>query len=253
MSDYNFPALLPSDIEVRVATCNENFMDLLLYKNARVDMRILDEVVGAMNWTRRHEVIDGVNYCTVSIYDDKKKEWISKQDCGTSGEFEKEKGSSSDAFKRACFCWGIGRELYTIPSIRLWNSDGLAKVQQKQDRNGKTRYVTYDTFAVTNIVVENHVVKELVVVNESNGKTVCRIDANSPAKQPESRQEATKGKKVDVEKNKAVLRLKQAVADYCERTGADVKKTTDGIKKRPEYEEAASYLNMVAEEFENGM
>ena len=64
-------------------------------------------------------MIDGINYCTVSIWSDIIKEWISKQDCGVESMTEKEKGQSSDAFKRACFNLGIGRELYDYPVIQV--------------------------------------------------------------------------------------------------------------------------------------
>ena len=80
-------------------------------------MAILDETFGVFGWKRSHEVINGNLYCTISIYDNEKKEWISKQDCGVESFSDKEKGESSDSFKRAATCWGIGRELYTAKNI----------------------------------------------------------------------------------------------------------------------------------------
>ncbi len=77
-------------------------------------MDILDETVGVYNWKREH-TRDNAN-CIVSIYDQEKKEWISKEDTGTESNTEKEKGLASDSFKRACVNLGIGRELYTAPS-----------------------------------------------------------------------------------------------------------------------------------------
>ena len=117
MENLKFRTLKADEIDCRVGSCNENGCSLLLYKDARVDQRLLDEVVGVMNWQRVHTCIDGKLYCTVSIYNAETKEWVSKQDVGVESNTEKEKGQASDAFKRACFNWGIGRELYTSPFV----------------------------------------------------------------------------------------------------------------------------------------
>ena len=113
--------LYASEIECRVAQCGKKgegaWCSLLLYKDARVDMRILDEVYGPMNWQREHTIIGDNLYCTIKIFDPEKGEWICKQDVGTESFTEKEKGQASDAFKRAAFNVGIGRELYTAPKI----------------------------------------------------------------------------------------------------------------------------------------
>lgn len=108
-----FRALEANEIDCRVSTCSEKGVSLLLYKDARCDMRILDEAVGPECWQRSHEVINGNLFCNVGIKVD--GEWIWKQDVGTESYTEKEKGQASDSFKRACFNWGIGRELYTAP------------------------------------------------------------------------------------------------------------------------------------------
>lgn len=111
--------LSAQDIECRAQQVAKDFSwcSLLLYKNARVDMQILDETFGRFGWKRSHELINGRLYCTVSIYDDEKCQWVSKQDVGVESNTEAEKGQASDAFKRACFNVGIGRELYTAPKI----------------------------------------------------------------------------------------------------------------------------------------
>jgi hypothetical protein len=88
---------------------------LLLYKDSRCDMARLDEAFGANNWQRLHQLIGESLYCTVSVWDAEKGQWVHKQDVGSESDIEKEKGQSSDSFKRACTNWGIGRELYTAP------------------------------------------------------------------------------------------------------------------------------------------
>ena len=112
-----FRELKETEIDVRVASVSEKGLSLLLYKDARCDMNILDETVGTFNWQREHAVIGDRLYCTVSIFNAEKGIWVSKQDVGTESYTEKEKGQASDSFKRACFNWGIGRELYTAPFI----------------------------------------------------------------------------------------------------------------------------------------
>lgn len=123
-----FRDLKKDEIDVRVSFIKENGFSVLLYKDARADMIILDESVGAMNWKREH-TRDNKN-CIVSIWDNKKNMWISKEDTGTESSNEKEKGLASDSFKRACFNWGIGRELYTAPFIWI-NDVNLAKKKIK--------------------------------------------------------------------------------------------------------------------------
>lgn len=110
-----FRTLHADEIELRVGMANGKGFSLLLYKDSRCDMQLLDETVGSMNWKREHSR-DNAN-CIVSIWDAEKKEWVGKEDTGTESQTEREKGLASDSFKRACVNWGIGRELYTAPFI----------------------------------------------------------------------------------------------------------------------------------------
>lgn len=107
-----------SNVDFRIQSINKGgYATILAYKDARVDMQRLDEVCGPLNWKRQH-ARDNQN-CIVSIWCNEKKEWISKEDTGAESFTEKEKGLASDSFKRACFNWGIGRELYDYPLIRV--------------------------------------------------------------------------------------------------------------------------------------
>lgn len=137
-----FRTLEANEIECRVATVKSTGVTLLLYKDARCDMNILDEEIGRMNWQRSHSR-ENAN-CTVSIWDEEKKQWISKEDTGTESYTEKEKGLASDSFKRACFNWGIGRELYTAPFI--WIPSSNCNIVSKG-----TGYTCYDKFYVSEI------------------------------------------------------------------------------------------------------
>jgi hypothetical protein len=110
-------------VDFRIQSINKGgYATILAYKDARVDQQRLDKVVGALNWKREHT--QGNKNCIVSIWCNEKKEWVGKEDVGTESLSEKEKGLASDSFKRACFNWGIGRELYDYPVIQVkLNSD----------------------------------------------------------------------------------------------------------------------------------
>ena len=140
-----FRKLTANEIDCRVASVTrDGKLMLLLYKDARVDQNILDETFGIFGWQREHEIIGGNLYCTVSVKNSETGEWISKQDVGVESYTEKEKGQASDSFKRACFNLGIGRELYTAPTIWV----------KKGDYEPNDKGSTYDRFAVADIVYD---------------------------------------------------------------------------------------------------
>ena len=111
--------LTSNEIDVKVKQITAKGAVLLLYKTARVDMDILDEEFGAMNWQCDYKVVKDNLYCGIAVRDKETKEWVWKWDCGiesrADGDGNEKKGEASDAFKRAGFKWGIGRELYTSP------------------------------------------------------------------------------------------------------------------------------------------
>lgn len=161
--------LRAEEIECRVSVISEKGLSLLLFKDARVDQKILDETFTPFGWKRSHQEIAGNLYCTVEIWDREKKEWVGKQDVGTVSYSEKEKGQASDSFKRACFNWGVGRELYTAPFI--WIPAGQTEIQRK-GRGGEEKYSTNDRFQVKSISYdEERSIDSLVIVN-TRGKIV---------------------------------------------------------------------------------
>ena len=164
-----FPLLEATDIDVRVAQITAKGASLLLYKDARVDMTVLDDIVGSENWQRSHFSIDGVMYCRVSIWDSEKQAWVSKEDCGSESNVEKDKGASSDSFKRACFNWGIGRELYSAPFIWI----PADKMNISEDRG---KFKTYDTFSVKHIGYdESNRISALTIQNDKTRKVVYEL------------------------------------------------------------------------------
>lgn len=162
MSKLEFRDLHADEIDCRVAMISEKGLSLLLYKDARCDMNILDETVGSTSW-QRHHGRDNAN-CIVSIWDDEKKQWIEKEDTGTESNTEAQKGLASDSFKRACFNWGIGRELYTAPFI--WVPAEKYKLNKKKLEQGK--YACDDSFSVGEIIIES---KKIVGISIRNNRS----------------------------------------------------------------------------------
>ena len=161
-----FRLLNENDIECKVKKVTANGAVLLLYKTARTDMDILDETVGPENWTCDYREVKNNLYCRIGIrFPD---DWVYKEDCGIEsredGEGNEKKGEASDAFKRAGFKWGIGRELYTAPFIFV----PADKMNVKGENN---KYKTFDTFRVERIAYDdNRRVCGLAIINNATGR-----------------------------------------------------------------------------------
>lgn len=159
-----FRKLRADEIEARIATVTEKGCQILLYKNARCDMNILDETVGPFNWQRDHKELKGNMYAGISIFDENKGIWVTKWDCGAESNTEAEKGEASDSFKRAGFNWGIGRELYTSPFV--WFKSEQLKTLYQDDKTKKWKCT--DSFSVEAVeYVENKMSYLKVVDNKS--------------------------------------------------------------------------------------
>lgn len=180
MNNPMFRDLTADEIEVRVASVTPIGVSLLLYKDARVDQNILDETVTPWNWMRSHSR-DNAN-CTVSIWDEKKQQWISKEDTGVESFTEKEKGLASDSFKRACFNWGIGRELYTAPFIWVKKED-CTKHEQK---DGKWK--CGDAFVVESISIKDKRIVDISIKNVKTKQIVYSMNGFSQPKQDSPKQ-----------------------------------------------------------------
>lgn len=220
MNDLKFRKLFASEIDCRVSTVTKNGCSILLYKDARVDQRLLDETVGAFNWQRSHEVINGNLFCNVGLFIDRRGEgfgeWVWKQDVGKESYTEKEKGQASDAFKRACFNWGIGRELYTAPFIWISaDKDGV----NIEKRGGK--YTTYSKFRLAAIGYKSDAISYLkikcgnkIVYEVGDPTTIYTAeslleDSEAPAEVTEEEEderitEETRGERIDSTKIKVL-------------------------------------------------
>lgn len=160
MKTLKFRNLKANEIEVRIGSSTKKTFSLLLYKDARVDMNLLDEVVGPERWQRKHYLLGNDIYCSVGIYYDDIG-WVWKDDAGSSGSIEVEKSKASDSFKRACVnATGVGRELYTSPEIKIW----------KKDENDDS--YKYAHYFVKEIEYTNNEISKLIIGNEDDGTIV---------------------------------------------------------------------------------
>lgn len=202
-----FRKLRADEIDVRVGSVTSKGASLLLYKDARCDMNVLDESVGKMRWKRDHSR-DNAN-CTVSIWCKELQQWISKEDVGTESNTEKEKGLASDSFKRACVNWGIGRELYSAPfifancEVEVKNNKNVLKGHKKF----KCSHIAYD---------ESGNISELIIIDEGN-KSVFNYSLNgkksapAPATTKKEKAEPTPAPKVEVESEPKVDKKQKAI------------------------------------------
>ena len=184
MERLEFRVLTADEIECRVAqvgkTTNGAGCSLLLYKDARCDQRLLDETVGCFAWKREHQLINGNLYCTVSIKSPD-GEWVSKQDVGTESNTEAVKGEASDSFKRACFNWGIGRELYTAPRIFVnLTSNEVTEAQ------GKVRVSPKVSFKVAKIEYDEKRNINALTIVDGNGVVRYELGKQTPKATPKA-------------------------------------------------------------------
>ena len=199
-----FRLLTADEIECRIATVKQNGLTLLLYKDARCDMNILDETVGEMNWQKVYSREN--RNCTVSLWDSEKSQWISKEDTGTESFTEAEKGLASDSFKRACFNWGIGRELYSAPFV--WIPADKCKIFED-----KGKYKSFTRFGVMTIEYDSaERISGLVIVNKDTGEVVYTFGKKTPGKRQETPQigksvEELPTKAIGVTKAKALKKV----------------------------------------------
>ena len=202
-----FRNLRADEIEVRPTDTKFNKCTLLLYKDARTDRRILDETVGPENWQCEYYEVNGATFCRVGIWDDKKEQWIWKSDCGSESNIEKEKGLASDAFKRACFRFGIGVELYSTPRIKLQAPD-------KWYYNDKFNM----TFSVKEFKAEGENITHLKIVDKF-GNVVYSLP-------PEEKDEREYVEEPE-ERDDNVSTVLDDLSNFCGKI-----KKTDGVNKR---------------------
>lgn len=185
MKDYkDIPLLKATDIEVRVKQCTEKGAVALIYKTARVDYRILNELFGLYGWKCDYREIKGNLYCTISIYDEEHGQWVEKTNCGIEsredGEGNEKKGEASDSLKRAGFALSIGLELYSAPFIFLKVETVKNEATRKYELKNK-----YQKFIVSEVGYdENREINKLVISDADNGDVVFSFGSKEKVKEP---------------------------------------------------------------------
>lgn len=164
--DIKIRPLRADEVNCRIDQCFDGKARFLLYVDSRACRKVLDETFGITGWQDAYTEIKGALYCTIRIWDSEKKQWISKQDCGTPSYTQKVKGEASDAFKRACFNLGIGRELYTKIPIYI----PIATIE-KAGENGRPKYEPKNRFLLFHIArietnAKTQKIKYLCIVND---------------------------------------------------------------------------------------
>lgn len=175
-----FRTLRADEIDVRVQQVKKNgagkvYAQLLLYKDARVDMTLLDEEFGILGWQREHSFKDGKNYCKVSVFDKEHNVWVVKEDIGTPSNTEADKGQASDAFKRACVNLGIGRELYSSPKLVIELGEKEYYVTKDSKNNDVYGASTFLSFAVSAIDYDERRNIVAIEIVDNNGRSRKKI------------------------------------------------------------------------------
>ena len=227
-----FRELRADEVEVRVATCNDRGVSLLLYKDSRVDQRILDETAGAENWQKKFYECKGTLFCSVGINCD--GVWVWKDDAGEPSNMSAQKGEASDAFKRACFNWGIGRELYTSPFIWV----GKEQCNIKQGRNGKL--ACFDHFSVPTLKIDNGEITELQIYNRET-RQICFTWASGKQRQPQPQADPLQSAKI---------RLARAIDTWAARTGQDAEQAKRNVPQMPGFAQTVEFYTNAAKQFE---
>ena len=214
-----FRTLRADEIDCRVAYCKAKGVQVLLYKDARCDMNILDETVGAFGWQRDHKELKGNIYCGVGIWDERYNTHVWKWDAGAESYTEKEKGEASDSFKRACVNWGIGRELYTSPFIWI-------KAENTKIENVDGKYQCKDRFTVSLIEYDESRCVSYLVIRNRDGNVVYTYGTPQARKTPRTE-----------------------LLAYCEEHGFDVKEIGEryGINKQSTDDEIKKVLEDLRE------
>lgn len=111
---------------------------------SRAIQRRLDETVGPFHWKTEfspwHQIGNGSQLCALSIYDEERKEWVTKTDGAENSDIEPMKGGLSDSFKRAAVqqgrqlvCLRPGNDPQLAQGICLRN----VRLNQQRGRNNE--------------------------------------------------------------------------------------------------------------------
>jgi hypothetical protein len=105
------------------------------YADARAVAEALDRARGWSGWSDEYRIEEHDAkvwvICTITVWTPERA--VSKTDMAEATDFEAVKGGASDAFKRAAVKFGIGRNLYALPSV--WAPSEVINGQARPPRN----------------------------------------------------------------------------------------------------------------------
>lgn len=204
MEGIKFRELRADELEVRQSAKKDGYVSLLIYKDSRCDMRVLDETVGSENWEVDYKREGDTLLCGLSIYSDKHQRFLTKWAAGSESNIEAVKGEQSDSLKRAAFAWGLGRALYTAPKINVPENQAYGKLTVKE------------------IKYEDEKIVALTIVN-GRGNVIYNFPGGANTRFSTEEPEAQKTNKTNAEKLK----------DFC--TGKKGTEDTKVLKKFYEF------------------
>lgn len=238
----NIRKLDKSEISCKVKQVTEKGCLILLYKTARVDSQILDEVFGPQNWTNDFREVKGNLYCGIGIRQEN-DEFVWKWDCGVESVTEAEKGEASDAFKRAGFKWGIGVELYSAPFI--W-----ASVKTVKNSKGSWELANkFTKFFVSEVGYDGDKIISLTIVTDK-GENVFSMKKNTnPITNSENLNDVKKDlsnakRKQTIDKKKDIEEMKRNLLEK----GNGIILRLRELEKIPQDHIAVQYSNDIAKE-----
>ena len=147
----------------------------------------------------------------IGIFDTDSDRWVWKWDCGIESRADSEgnqkKGEASDAFKRAGFRWGIGRELYSSPFI-------FVKVPTKPKGSGFELEDRFQVFEVKEIQYAGREISGLLIV-DNKGQEWFRFGAAAKRTQGIAKPEPVAAPKMASEDQIRII-TSYASPDVCE-------------------------------------
>lgn len=105
-------------IRWKIQTAKGGKTRLVAYQDARDHRFLLNKICGPQNWSVEPRNINGKVYMSLSI-NTQQNGWVSKADAGEEKDIGGVKAEASDAFKRACYAWGLLVDVYNTEHIVL--------------------------------------------------------------------------------------------------------------------------------------
>ena len=226
----------PMEYKWRLQSIKGNRATMVAYVDSRQVQDRLDEVFGVLGWKDEYREIGGNLFCGISVYTPEGG-WVTKWDVGTESNVEKEKGNSSDSFKRSAVKLGVGRFLYSLDIITLNTATHTNGRNYPATSAGKILWTPKQITEYCNELTEKGIVDD------------TRSNRSKTAPKPKSSAKvSSEFKSVDeVCARIAVLNPEEVVKDFIKKGGkaTQVSAIIDGIKKKNDLKGAVKYYESI--------